>query len=79
MRIGVVVILLIGLVVFLRGGMESKPPQGGLERPRVKEAPEFDCRKSIDKICKVPYKDKVVLYCYKGTIPKVVRYKEECK
>lgn len=79
MRIGVVVILLIGLVVFLRSGMESKPPQGVLERPRVKESPEFDCRKSIDKICKVPYKDKVVLYCYKGPIPKVVRYKEECK
>lgn len=79
MKATLVVIGLIGALIFISGGFKSDPSQGGFQRPRTKEAPEYDCRKSIDRICKVPYKDKVVLYCYKGTIPRVVRYREECK
>lgn len=57
----------------------EKPSQVGTERPRRSEAPEYDCRKHApDKICEVPWKDKVVLYCYKSKIPKVVRSREEC-
>lgn len=53
---------------------------GGLKRPRASERPEFDCRKhDPDKVCLVPWKDKVVMYCYKGKIPRTVRYREECK
>ena len=49
-------------------------------RPPRKEAQEFDCRKhDKEKICVVPWKDKQVLYCYKGKIPRVVRTREECK
>lgn len=44
-----------------------------------KQPQEYDCRKQEPKICQVPWKDKVVLYCYKGAIPKVVRYRSECK
>ena len=48
-------------------------------KPRSLERPEYDCRiHAKDKICEVPWKDKVVLYCYSGKIPKVVRYREEC-
>lgn len=55
------------------------PSEVGSERPRRSEAPEYDCRKHApDKICEVPWKDKVVLYCYKSKIPKVVRSREEC-
>lgn len=79
MKTTLVVIGLIGALILISGGMKSDPSKGGFERPRTREAPEYDCRKSIDKICKVPYKDKIVLYCYKGPIPKVVRYVEECK
>lgn len=51
----------------------NKPKKPQLERP------EYDCRKHArDKICEVPWKDKIVLYCYAGKIPKVVRYREEC-
>jgi hypothetical protein len=54
--------------------------QMGKPRTPRKEAVEYDCRKhDPDRVCQVPWKDKIVLYCYKGVIPKVVRYREECK
>lgn len=58
----------------------KEPGQGGLKRPRSIERPEYDCKKhAVDKICELPWKDKVVLYCHAGKIPRVVRYREECK
>lgn len=43
------------------------------------EQPEFDCHvHAADKICEVPWKDKIVLYCYANKVPKVVRYRTEC-
>jgi hypothetical protein len=56
------------------------PGKAPTPRPLRKEAQEYDCRKhDPDKVCLVPWKDKTVLYCYKGVIPKVVRYRSECK
>lgn len=55
------------------------PAEGSPARPRTSERPEYDCRKHApDKVCEVPWKDKVVLYCYADTVPRVVRYREEC-
>lgn len=70
------VIGLIALMIFTTGG--CKLQQGGFQSPKRTEAPEYDCRKSAERICKVPWKDKIVLYCYMNPIPRVVRYKEEC-
>lgn len=52
-----------------------------VESPRKKQAAEYDCHvHAKDKICEVPWKDKVVLYCYANPkIPRVVRYRSECK
>jgi len=50
--------------------------------PKIRklEAVEYDCRKhDRDKVCSVPWKDKIVLYCYKGKIPRVVRDRDQCK
>lgn len=56
------------------------PTDGAVKRPKTSERPEYDCKKhAVDKICEVPWKDKVVLYCHAGKIPRVVRYREECK
>jgi hypothetical protein len=56
------------------------PGKAPTPRPPRKEAQEYDCRKhDPDKVCLVPWKDKTVMYCYKGVIPKVVRYRSECK
>lgn len=66
------------VAAFLLAG--CKPiPMGDGSAPPKREKPEYDCRKHAkDKICEVPWKDKVVLYCYRGKIPKVVRVREEC-
>lgn len=63
--------------VFLLAG--CKDTGKGL-RPAQKrsQVQEYDCRKQDDQICEVPWKDKMVLYCYKGKVPKVVRYNWEC-
>jgi len=64
--------------VFLLSGCDDTGDRD-LSRLRAPERPEYDCRKhSPDKICEVPWKDKVVLYCYKNKVPKVVRYRWEC-
>lgn len=83
---------IVGAVLFVSGCDKTKPkykpvdvtqtvkvPARGLERPKNKEKPEYDCRKHArDKICEVPWKDKIVLYCYADKIPRVVRYREDC-
>lgn len=70
--------VLASLALLVLGG--CKPSAGeGSSSPKRLERPEYDCRKHApDKICEVPWKDKIVLYCYKGKIPKVVRFREEC-
>lgn len=77
------VIVIAGLLVL--GGCKDtgetykKSQRRSQTQTQTKEQPEYDCRiHAPDKICEVPWKDKVVLYCYKGKIPKVVRYREEC-
>lgn len=68
---------LVAALLVLGGCKDTR--DGGSSSPKRSERPEYDCRKhSKDKICEVPWKDKTVLYCYKGKIPKVVRYREEC-
>ncbi len=75
-----VVVGVIGLLVFASGGFEKSEGNPKFEFPGKNEQPEYDCRKHApDKVCEVPYKDKVVLYCYADTIPRVVRFRDECK
>lgn len=69
------VVLVAGLFTLM--GCKAPEPRSP-ERPRAAERQEYDCRKQDDKICEVPWKNKIVLYCYKGKIPKVVRYRWEC-
>lgn len=58
-------------------GCQKPSPQ--LNSPRKKEQAEYDCRKhALDKVCEVPWKDKIVLYCYAKPIPRVVRDRDEC-
>lgn len=72
-----VAVLAVAALLALSGCKDTG--QEAVKRPRRAEAPEHDCRKHTeDKICAIPWKDKVVLYCYKGRIPRVVRYREEC-
>lgn len=68
----------VGLIVIL--GLTTACETGDFKsRPRRKEAAEYDCKKhAVDKICEVPWKDKIVLYCHRDTIPRVVRYRDEC-
>jgi hypothetical protein len=70
------VVCILTALIFLVGCKDGTQ----LKSPRKKQAAEYDCRKhSEDKICEVPWKDKIVLYCYADKIPRVVRYREECK
>lgn len=52
-----------------------------IPQPRLRDGasvePEFDCRKEA-KVCLVPWKDKMVWYCYKGLFPRVVKTREDC-
>lgn len=69
----------VGLIVIL--GLTTACETGDFKsRPRRKEAAEYDCKKhAVDKICEVPWKGKVVLYCHRNPkIPRVVRYREDC-
>lgn len=71
--------VLVALVVLSTSACDKLRRPSSLPKPKSTQAPEYDCRKhSKDKICEVPYKDKIVLYCYAKPIPKVVRYREEC-
>lgn len=76
-----VVIGLIGALILISGGMKSDPSKGGFEpRPKRVEAPEYNCLKHAkDGICEVPVNGKVVLYCVKPPLKRIVHYREECK
>lgn len=76
MKISAIVVGLIA-IISMTG---CRPVPMGQTAPPKKERAEYDCRKHApDKVCEIPWKDKTVLYCYKGTIPRVVRFREECK
>lgn len=78
MKTSVLVIGLIGLLIFVSGGIDKSPgPQPA--RPKRVEAPEYNClHHAADNICEVPVNGKVVLYCVKG-VKRVVHYREDCK
>jgi hypothetical protein len=70
------VIVLIGALIFVSGCKEGS----GFKSPRKREQAEYDCHKDArDKVCEIPWKDKIVLYCYADSVPRVVRFREECK
>lgn len=70
--------IVVGLTVIL-GLTACQDGTAFKTRPRTKERAEYDCKKhALDKICEVPWKDKIVLYCHKDKIPRVVRTREEC-
>lgn len=72
---------LIGALILMSGGMKSNPNDKGFDRPGRKEAPEYNCLKHAkDKICEVPMENgKVVLYCVKGPVKRLVHYRDDCK
>ncbi len=70
----------IALLILFSRGIEKGGGNPKFELPaNEKIQPEYDCRKHApDKVCEVPWKDKVVLYCYADAIPRVVRFRDEC-
>lgn len=80
MRGTVVVIAGIALLIFVSGGL-NKTGDRNVQSPPRKERPEYNClHHAPDGICEVPMRNgKVVLYCVKGPVKKVVRYREDCK
>lgn len=79
MKTSLVVIGLIGLLIFVSGGID-KNPSNQPARPKRVEAPEYNCLKHAkDGICEVPVNGKVVLYCVKPPFKRIVHYREECK
>lgn len=74
-----IAVALVGLLIFISGGMKHDPNKGGFDRPRRVEAPEYNClQHAKDGICEVPVNGKVVLYCVKG-LKRIVHYREDCK
>ena len=77
-RIGLIGAVVASVALLALGGCKDTG-QGG--RPALKrtQSPEYDCRKSVEKICQVPQKDgKVVLYCYSDPWPRVVKNRWDC-
>lgn len=69
--------IVVGLIVAM--GLTACQTDDFKTRPRRKETAEYDCKKhAVDKICEVPWKDKIVLYCHRDRVPRVVRHREEC-
>ncbi len=74
-KISAIVVGLIAITVM--SGCKDNPKRREIKKL---EAIEYDCRKhDKDKVCAVPWKDKIVLYCYNGKIPRVVRDRDQCK
>lgn len=70
-------VIAVGLIAIM--GLTACDSDSFKTRPRRKETSEYDCKKhALDKICAVPWKDKIVLYCHKDKVPRVVRTREEC-
>jgi hypothetical protein len=80
MKSSVIAVGLIVTTVLLIGTAGCKNGKAPQSPPR-KQPAEYDCHKHAkDKICEVPWKDKIVLYCYANPkLPRVVRYREDCK
>lgn len=67
----------VGLIAIM--GLTACQTDDFKTRPRRKETVEYDCKKhAVDKICEVPWKGKIVLYCHKDRVPRVVRTRDEC-
>lgn len=77
-RIGLKGLCMALCVVFLLAGCKGTG-ESFKKSDRRSEPLEYNClHHAKDGICEVPWKDKTVLYCVKGKVKKVVRFREEC-